>query len=255
MIRQEILFWNVQFLCHRSWVWIHLDEIRAWDYIMASKKERINKSKNSPKIYKYIIIIIIITQSVVTYNCCSYFIVTVTLSVPSHNECTGGGSATYLPRSQHGLLWCCCTALCRNTVRLCPVPQTQHVVFPCFTLERTQFFVHLSIYARCSLSEHICYSCSYFSTLTTIFSGRWTDGPPIRWTRGQLQWSLKYKPWLWLASSQCFNKMRSITGNARTVVSGASIAHNHRSVFEGFSDLSHRERDCFNKADLSLFTM
>lgn len=97
-------FWaillNVQFVCHRSWVCPRLCH--------GFKKGRINKCNNSTKIYEYVIIIII-TQSVVTYSCCSYFMVTVTSSVlslavnaplPSHNECTGGGSAT---------LWCCCT--------------------------------------------------------------------------------------------------------------------------------------------------
>lgn len=35
------------------------------------------------------------------------------------------------------------------------------------------------------------------------------------WTRGQLQWSLNYRPWLWRASCQRFNKMPSDTVHHR----------------------------------------
>lgn len=137
-------FWaillNVQFVCHRSWVCPRLCH--------GFKKGRINKCNNSTKIYEYVIIIII-TQSVVTYSCCSYFMVTVTSSVlslavnsplPSHNECTGGGSATLTA----WLLWCCCTG-----------PQTQHVVLPCFT----QFYL-CTLFHICTNQSFLFFHCN-----------------------------------------------------------------------------------------------
>lgn len=113
------------------------------------KKGRINKCNNSTKIYEYVIIIII-TQSVVTYSCCSYFMVTVTSSVlslavnsplPSHNECTGGERGCYDAAAQ--------------TPRWCPGPQTQHVVLPCFT----QFYL-CTLFHICTNQSFLFFHCN-----------------------------------------------------------------------------------------------